>query len=163
MTDSNTTNGANASDILDKFKTVPDVRSRATLVVLAVISIFAPIVSAGAFGISTSLTLVDVWGAMAFLLPACAGLVLIAPIVPALRSNCRLIDLVNGGAAAFAAFIIAKNMLEVGVQLNRSYGGIRGSDFGSMLPSWGMIFFVVFLIMGIRRGLKALKARPSMA
>src|SRR5690349_18070797 len=110
MTDINTTKAANSGDVLEQLKTVPDIRNRAILVVLAIVSIFAPIAFAGAFGFSASVSLVDIWGAMAFLLPLFACLVLIAPVVPTLRSNHRLVDLVNGGAAAFAAFIVAKNM-----------------------------------------------------
>lgn len=159
MTDMNTSSATNSTDLLEQFKSVPDIRGRVLFAALAIISIFAPIASAGAFGISASVALADIWGAKAFLLPLLAILVLIAPVIPVLKSNMRLIDLVNGGAVAFAAFIIAKDMIEAVTQLGRSYGGIRGSDFGSLSPSWGMIFFAAFVIIGIMRGIKALKAQ----
>jgi hypothetical protein len=158
------TNAPNNTDIIESLKAVPDIRKRLIFAVLALVSVFAPVITAGGFGLSASVSLAVLFGNLVYLLPILAVLVVVAPIVPVLQANSRIIDLANGAAAAYVVFVVLKTLVQALELAGRSYGGFNPNQFGgSMTPSWGLLVFAVYLWFAMARSIRAIRSRPASA
>jgi len=149
-----------AADALDVLKSVPDIRSRALLVLLSLTSMVAPVASAGTFGLNGSLSLTDMAGSLTYLVPVAAIAVLAAPVAAFAKPYVRLLDLATGVIAAIVAAILLYNFLSVFSELSQSIGGVRFSSVASFSPSWGVVVFAGFVWLAIQRAMKALKSKP---
>ncbi|WP_046866840.1 hypothetical protein [Microvirga massiliensis] len=149
------TNTPNNADIIESLKAVPDIRKRLIFAVLALVSVFAPIASASAFGFTASVSVAEILGNFAYVLPILGILVVVAPIVPALQANTRIIDMANGAAALFATFMLLNTVFEA-----VKFAG-RASELAT--PSWGLLVFVVYLWFAVARAFRAVRSRPVTA
>jgi hypothetical protein len=160
-----------ATDLLLKFKAVPDIRSRVAIVALMLICLFLPIGSSSAFGIGASFGLDNeaVLGSWAYWLTLVSVGCVIAPAFDGTKSATRVIDIFMGAGAILAAIVVFAAFVRGYSEIAMAGAGSRAlfgrsadvSGFVSFGPHFGVAPFVVLVVLAAIRGLKALRANPT--